>query len=459
MSHGLHARSALFRARDERITIRIGYQFVTAPARRSLEHMPSDTEIALAPTAVTVGRALKEARLRRGLTTRQVAALAGVSQSFLSNVENGRALPSIPSLYALAGSLGIAPAEVLPESFAPLEVTRAGAGARVPLGDEAASSRGSMARISGSSNHRLDVYELELEPGYRQGPVLRHPGEDLVYIVEGALEVQLDDESRVLEAGDSLWWDGERAHAFRIPEPERRAVRAVMVSRSLPSAGGAGGGAPATDASATSTTGVAPEPPPAPEPPHAPDELALAHDVGRAVRAERRSRGLTLRGLAREVGVSQPFLSNVENGRSLPSVPLLYSIATALDIPPSRIMPRQARDSLVTHSGDAAVALDGGPAAPATGSVTSPLSFARDRLLEAHHLVLQPGYRQPEELAHRGEDFVYVLSGELLLHVGDESARLRAGDAARFDAQLPHRLSVAASAPAPATALLVTAND
>ena len=417
--------------------------------------MPSDA--APNPMAAAVGRALKEARLRRELTTRQVAALAGVSQSFLSNVENGRTLPSVPSLYALAGSLGIAPAELLPESFAPLEVTRAGAGAPVPLGDDPGSpdARGSMARISGSSNHRLDVYELELLPGYHQNAAIRHPGEDLVYVISGVLDVQLDGQSHLLAAGDSLWWDGERAHTFQLGggtgEPD--AVRAVIVSRSgSAGAGAATGMSTGAGAGALSEAAVAAG--------TAAGEDALALDVGRAIRSERRARSLTVRELARQAGVSQPFLSNVENGRSLPSVPLLYSIAMALDLPPSRLMPRQTRDSHVTHRGDAALILDGGAIAPdAPGSVTSALSFARDRLLEAHHLVLQPGYRQPEELVHRGEDFVHVLAGELLLHVGDESARLRAGDSARFDAQLPHRLSVAASAQGAVEALLVTAND
>jgi transcriptional regulator with XRE-family HTH domain len=219
-------------------------------------------------------------------------------------------------------------------------------------------------------------------------------------------------------------------------------VRAVIVSRSLPS-GTSKTPVGRREGERAGTAGSAP------------GELELAADVGRAIRSERRARSLTLRELARRVEVSQPFLSNVENGRSLPSVPLLYAIAMVLDVPPSRIMPRQARDSHVAHSGEAAVALDHNPA----GSVTSPLSFANDRLLEAHHLQLQPGYRQQEELAHRGEDFVYVLGGELLLHVGEESARLRAGDSARFDAQLPHHMSVAASATGAVQALLVTAND
>src|SRR3954470_8779782 len=52
--------------------------------------------------------------------------------------------------------------------------------------------------------------------------------------------------------------------------------------------------------------------------------------LGRAIRAPRRERGLTLRQVAAASGLSQPFLSQLELGRSRPSMRSLFRIATAL---------------------------------------------------------------------------------------------------------------------------------
>ena len=59
---------------------------------------------------------------------------------------------------------------------------------------------------------------------------------------------------------------------------------------------------------------------------------ALASEIGALVRALRTSRGLSMRALAAEAGVSQPFLSKLENGRLLPSLSTLYALAAAFDV-------------------------------------------------------------------------------------------------------------------------------
>src|SRR3954453_16889088 len=55
--------------------------------------------------------------------------------------------------------------------------------------------------------------------------------------------------------------------------------------------------------------------------------------IGARIRAERQQRGATVRGLARDVGVSASLISQIETGKSLPSVSTLYAITTALGVP------------------------------------------------------------------------------------------------------------------------------
>ena len=68
---------------------------------------------------------------------RALAARAGMSQPFLSNLENSRAMPSIATLYKIAAALGVSPRDFLPaEGARSFSVTRAGEGTVAPVGDE-----------------------------------------------------------------------------------------------------------------------------------------------------------------------------------------------------------------------------------------------------------------------------------------------------------------------------------
>jgi quercetin dioxygenase-like cupin family protein len=61
-------------------------------------------------------------------------------------------------------------------------------------------------------------------------------------------------------------------------------------------------------------------------------------------------------------------------------------------------------------------------------------------MLEALHIVIDPERVPPAYARHRGEEWVYVLSGTLRLECGEETHLLEPGSSAHFDAELPHRL-------------------
>lgn len=61
--------------------------------------------------------------------------------------------------------------------------------------------------------------------------------------------------------------------------------------------------------------------------------------VGHAIGVRRRALGLTLSALATHVGVSQPFLSQIERGISMPSMTTIYGLARALEVAPGDLLP------------------------------------------------------------------------------------------------------------------------
>ena len=91
------------------------------PHRRDAEHPDDDGQVA----GIDIAGAVRARRLAAGLTMRELAAQAGMSQPFLSNLENSRAMPSIATLYKIANALGVSPREFLPDARSRAGPTRA----------------------------------------------------------------------------------------------------------------------------------------------------------------------------------------------------------------------------------------------------------------------------------------------------------------------------------------------
>ncbi len=174
--------------------------------------MSSDGDDAL---SVTIAAAVRARRLAAGLTMRELAARAGMSQPFLSNLENSRAMPSLTTLYKIANALGVSPREFLPEERTSVTLTRRGEGAEGPVSDDAGSA---LARVvAGAPGRLIEAHTYVADPGDDLGDWFDHDGEDLLYVVRGGLMVELGDGQRLeLDAGDVLWHDATLPHRWSV---------------------------------------------------------------------------------------------------------------------------------------------------------------------------------------------------------------------------------------------------
>ena len=173
----------------------------------------------------------------------------------------------------------------------------------------------------------------------------------------------------------------------------------------------------------------------------------LGSILGRSLRAARRRAGLTMDTLAEMSGVSQPHLSQMENGRVSPSISTLYRLANALGVSPQQLLPSMAGDELqVIRAGStpATPILDSPTAAAARVLVGSP-----DKLLQVQEVAVAPGQDLGQWFKHEGEEFVYVTAGSILVELlGGSSGELAAGDSAWYDATVEHRWQLAGDQPA-----------
>ena len=177
-----------------------------------------------------------------------------------------------------------------------------------------------------------------------------------------------------------------------------------------------------------------------------------AAHLGARVRQLRQDRGLTLKALGRESGLSHPFLSQLERGLARPSVGSLERIAQALEVPVSALWTATAPEpARVARAGEGAVIPHAEPRAPG-GVRELPLS---DRALRVREWS-GGGRSWPEQTATTtGEVVLCVVRGALEVEVDGDVHALEAGDALRFDGRLPHR--VRRSGPATTRALYFAA--
>jgi transcriptional regulator with XRE-family HTH domain len=151
---------------------------------------------------VDVGERLRQIRSRRRQTLREVAERAGLSESFLSQVERGRASASVASLRRIADALGIA----ISDLFQPVEASRPRVLRREDRPSLAFGILGRKLLLTPKPLHHLEVFVGELDPDGSTGPEQYAHGdsEELFVVIRGTVLLELADEVFELEAGDSI---------------------------------------------------------------------------------------------------------------------------------------------------------------------------------------------------------------------------------------------------------------
>ena len=154
--------------------------------------------------------------------------------------------------------------------------------------------------------------------------------------------------------------------------------------------------------------------------------------LGLRLRALRTHKGLSLAEVARAVGVSVGFLSAVERSQMSASVGTLRKLArfyktNILDF----FDPSESNTRLVKP--ERRKVLEAGP------GVRMELLAWGNAVMEPHLFRIAPDAGSGESYAHEGEEFIFVLRGELHISLEGEDFRLKSGDSFYFESATPHR--------------------
>src|ERR1700685_1073065 len=135
-------------------------------------------------------------RLRRNLTLAQLSELSGVSMGHLSRLENGSRTPTVRLLLQLARALGVSVGALVGETLDQNTVYISRSVDRRTIEADGTS----LQSLSDPALHWLPAVELCLVPG-RVGEPASHPGEEWIYVLAGAIEVDVNGSSSSLAVG------------------------------------------------------------------------------------------------------------------------------------------------------------------------------------------------------------------------------------------------------------------
>ena len=196
---------------------------------------------------------------------------------------------------------------------------------------------------------------------------------------------------------------------------------------------------------------------------------AVHDEVGQELRAHREESGLSLRELARRLSISPSALSQIETGKSRPSVSTLYSIVSELGISLDELFGGREQGRAGPKRTTAGQAEPERPAAPpradserlqkaATRQAIELQSGVRWERLTAQadseadflYVVYDVGGSSSQNdlfMRHAGREYGLVLTGTLEVTVGFDTYEVGPGDSISFDSTIPHRLRNLGSEP------------
>src|SRR5260221_10882847 len=167
------------------------------------------TEVVHEAVQVEVGERLRAIRHLRRKTLKEVASAAGLSESFVSQLERGRTNATIATLQRLSTALGIEVSDLFTTGAPRPRVLRRGAREYVAWGE-----LGRKALLTPKPFHSLEVVVARFEPGGSTGdePYTHGDSEELLIVVEGRVHVQLGDHVYEVAEGDSVHYQSSTPH-------------------------------------------------------------------------------------------------------------------------------------------------------------------------------------------------------------------------------------------------------
>ena len=168
---------------------------------------------------MNVGKRLREARIRRDFVIDDVAAASGLSRAYISQVETGKASPSLQTLEKMVAALQIPLSSLFVDEGGGCTVIRAADRRHIHFGSpDTPAERRKVMQFMSAPDRQLELVIVEIPAGATAiDRAHSHEGEEACHVLEGEIEVVYGDDIHMLHPGDSVHWDGRIPHLMRNP--------------------------------------------------------------------------------------------------------------------------------------------------------------------------------------------------------------------------------------------------
>ena len=167
--------------------------------------------------------------------------------------------------------------------------------------------------------------------------------------------------------------------------------------------------------------------------------MSISVEVGRRIKQYRQKHNLTLKEIEARVNVSATHVSEIERGKTSPTIGALSRIARAFDMDPAEFLITEDLPKFKVTRKDERSRIR----YEHTGMVAHPLTGPIEgQTISAACVEWEPGMTETNlnPRTHAGEEFIHVTEGAVEVTVKGRTILLREGDSLHFRADLPHRV-------------------
>lgn len=171
------------------------------------------------------------------------------------------------------------------------------------------------------------------------------------------------------------------------------------------------------------------------------ERVLSSYEIGEKLRRLRLRKKVALVDLGKHTGLSASMLSQLENGKLVPTLPTLARIAMVFDIGLDHFFgDRKSKRLFTVTRSDERIRFPERPGMPSPGFFFECLAFAaHDKTMQAYLATFPPRpAKDVQPHFHEGAEFLYVIEGEMAIVAGENETVLGKGDSTYFDASEPH---------------------
>ena len=204
-----------------------GHDFLTDPAA-----LAEVEESAAVEEAVSHGQRIRAGREKQGFTVEELSAKTGIESHVLAQLEAGETFLPLGQLIKLSKALSLKMSDVIStgqEAFTIVRSEQRQSFARFGKSKEDSHGYEYEALAPNKRDRIMEPFIVTLQPAASDEPS-SHDGQEFIYVLEGEMEVVVDDARDVLKPGDSVYYDSTSTHLVRAHGDKPAKILAVLVS-------------------------------------------------------------------------------------------------------------------------------------------------------------------------------------------------------------------------------------